>query len=84
MSRATQKAPGDILGPKEGLPGCCGMSPGAAGSPEGAGPHCPDRSAGSGAGSGSPQQSEGLHAYLGVDAMLGPPYLRQLSLMNTV
>lgn len=82
-SRATQKAPGDILGPKEGLQGCCGMSPGAARrSPGEAGPHCPsDCLAGSGAGSGSPQQSEASRLLIWV-WMLCSDLLSKAALFN--
>lgn len=85
-SRATWKAPGDILGPEGGLRDWCGILLGTMRSPGGKGPHCPVGClAGSLAGSRSPQQSNNPPLFLsgcGCDARTS--YLRQLSLMKTV
>lgn len=85
-SRATRKAPGDILGPEGGLRGCCGLSLGTVRSPGGIGPHCSvDCLAESLAASRSPQQSDNPPLFLsGCGCYARTSYLRQLSLMKTV
>lgn len=79
-SRATRKAPGDILGPEGGLRGCCGLSLGATRSPGGIGPHCPaDCLAKTLAVSRSPQQSSTLLIWVW---MLCSDLLSQAALFN--